>query len=402
MQSKKYVLEKFELVATTLFGLEEILAKELNQLGATDVQIINRAVKYRGNNNLLYRSNLHLRTALKILKPIETFQARNEDQLYQKIKKMPWDEYFSFKNSFAIDAVVYSETFTHSKYVALKSKDAIADKFRETFGIRPSVDTVSPDVRINIHVAETQFTISLDSSGSPLSKRGYRQEGSRAPINEVLAAGMIFLSEWDKKTTFLDPMCGSGTIPIEAAMISGNIPPGAMRTFGFEAWNDFDEKLWNALKADAESKTVAPEGKILAREIDPRTMDSARRNIRRAGLSNFISLKKEDFLESEKKHDKGLVVTNPPYGERLESEARVMQLYEDIGTRLKHFYEGWDAWIISSNMEALKFIGLRTSRKIKVFNGALECRFNKYELYKGSKKGTGGSGDRETGGSGDQ
>ena len=382
-------MEKFELVATTLFGLEEILAKELNQLGATDVQIINRAVKFTGNNNLLYRCNLHLRTALKILKPIETFQARNEEQLYQKVKNIPWDEFFSFKNSFAIDAVVYSEVFRHSKYVALKSKDAIADRFREAFGIRPSVDTVSPDVRINIHLAETQFTISLDSSGMPLSKRGYRVEGSRAPINEVLAAGMIFLSGWDKKTTFLDPMCGSGTIPIEAAMIAGNIPPGAMRTFGFESWNDFDEKLWNALKADAESKKFTPDCKILAREIDPRTMDVARRNIRRAGLSNIISLKKEDLLESEKKHDVGLIIMNPPYGERLESEAKVMQLYEDIGTRLKHHYEGWDAWLISSNMEALKFVGLRTSRKIKVFNGALECRFNKYELYKGSRKGIG-------------
>ena len=396
---KSEVLESFEIVATTLFGLEEILANELKDLGAGKIEIINRAVKYEGNTNLLYRSNLYLRTALKILKPIERFQARNENQLYQKVKQIPWDKYFTFKESFAIDAVVYSETFRHSKYVALKAKDAIADLFRDSFGIRPSVDTVRPDVRINIHVAETTCTVSLDSSGVPLSKRGYRIEGSIAPINEVLAAGMIIMAGWDKKSTFLDPMCGSGTIAIEAAMIAANIAPGRLRSFGFESWKDFDENLWKAFKENAESKIIKPEVNILGRDIDQKPLDSARRNIRRAGLSNIITIKKENFFESEAKDDHGIIVTNPPYGERLgSSEARILELYQEIGTHLKHKYEGWDAWIISSNMEALKFVGLRPSQKIKLFNGALECRFNKYELYRGSKKGTR---DSELGRSGD-
>ena len=224
-------------------------------------------------------------------------------------------------------------------------------------------------------------------------------EGARAPINEVLAAGMIILSGWDQKSTFLDPMCGSGTIPIEAAMIAGNYPPGRLRTFGFESWKDFDERLWVALKDHAESKITKPEIKILGRDNDQTVMESARRNIRRAGLSNIISLKKEDLLTSVPKENPGLIMMNPPYGERLESDAKVMALYEEVGTHLKHKFEGWDAWIISSNLEALKFVGLHPSKKIKLFNGALECRFNKYELYKGSKKGTGGSGDQVIGGS---
>ncbi len=376
----------FEMVATTLFGLEEILGKELTALGAIDIQIINRAVKYQGDQETLYKSNLHLRTALKILKPIARFQARNIDHLYQKVKKIPWDQYFTFKESFAIDAVCYSETFTHSKYAALKTKDAIADLFREKFGIRPSVDTISPDVRINIHIAETFCTLSMDSSGVPLSKRGYRLDTAKAPINEVLAAGMIILSGWDQKSLFLDPMCGSGTIPIEAAMIAGNYAPGRLRSFGFENWNDFDEDLWKKLKEEAESRITTPECKILGRDIDLKPMTNAKRNVRRAGLGSIISLKIEDLFESKSKDESGLMMINPPYGERMDHIDKIIPLYKEIGTRLKHHFEGWDAWIISSNMEALKFIGLRTSRKIKVFNGALECRFNKYELYRGSKK----------------
>ena len=380
-------MESFEIVATTLFGLEEVLAQEIKYLGATDIEIINRAVKFKGNTNLLYRSNLNLRTALKILKPIEKIQARNEDQLYQKVKKISWDKYFSFKQSFAIDAVTFGDTFRHSKYVALKCKDAIADKFRDSFGIRPSVDTISPDIRINIHVAETHITISLDSSGYPLSKRGYRIEGARAPINEVLAAGMIILSGWDRKCDFLDPMCGSGTIAIEAAMIAADMPPGRLRNFAFESWPGFDENLWNAIKDNADSKNIEPGVKILARDNDQKPLDSARRNIRRAGLSRFISLKREDFFDSSANKDKGIIITNPPYGERLESDSGILDLYNKIGTHLKHKYEGWDAWLISSNMQALKQVGLRPSQKMKLFNGALECRFNKYELYRGSRKG---------------
>jgi putative N6-adenine-specific DNA methylase len=374
------------MTATTLFGLEEILAGEIRELGAKDIQIINRAVRFIGDQELMYKSNLKLRTALKILKSLVSFKAHNDQQLYRQAKQIGWEDHFSFRQSFAIDSVTFGKTFKHSRYAALKVKDAIADRFREKFGIRPSVDPNIPDINISLHIADKQCSLSLNSSGQTLNRRGYRQDQSEAPINEVLAAGMIILSGWDKKSHLYDPMCGSATIPIEAATIAANIAPGLLRSFGFQAWQDYDESLWLKVKKQVEEESIECSCQIHGSEIDQKVFEKARRNVRRAGLANLISLKKEDFFQKDRQFDSGLILMNPPYGERLENDRSINQLYGNIGTRLKHNFEGWDAWIISGNLEALKHIGLKPSEKIKLFNGALECRFNKYELYRGSKK----------------
>lgn len=378
-------MELFEIIATTLFGLEEILAQELRELGAADIEVLSRAVRYKGDREMLYKSNLLLRTAVKVLKPIGTFYAANEQQLYDKIKKINWDEYFSYNKTFAIDGSTHSEIFTHSKFIALKSKDAIADQFREKYDIRPSVDTENPDLRINVHINDKTVIVSLDSSGSSLGKRNYRLAQTEAPINEVLAAGIILLSGWDKTCDFIDPMCGSGTFPIEAALLANNIPSGRNRKFGFETWGDFDLNLWNDVKTKADSNIISSNVKIFANDIDNKALDIAFANAKRAGVTNHITFDTIDFFHTSHDTGKGLVIMNPPYGERLQVN-EITNFYQDIGSRLKHFYQGCDAWIISANYEALKNFGLRTSKKIKLYNGPLECRLQKYELYQGSKK----------------
>jgi len=378
-------LEKFEIIATTIFGLEEVLAAELHELGATDIEILSRAVRFKGDKAMLYKSNLLLRTAVKVLKPIKTFSANNEQDLYDKIKKIDWNDYFTYNKTFAIDGSTYGEIFTHSQFIALKSKDAIADQFRERFSIRPSVDTENPDIRINVHINDRTVVVAIDSSGAPLSKRNYRIEQTEAPINEVLAAGIILLSGWDKKCDFIDPMCGSGTFPIEAALLANNIPSGRNRKFGFEKWGNFDEDLWNEVKAEAEANIISSDVKIFAKDNDNSALSIASANAKRAGVYELITFDYIDFFHTTHSTGQGLVIMNPPYGERLKVD-EITNFYQDIGSRLKHFYQGCDAWIISANYEALKNFGLRTSRKIKLYNGPLECRLQKYELYQGSKK----------------
>ncbi len=378
-------MKNFEIIATTLFGLEELLATELKELGATDIEILNRAVKYKGNQSLLYKSNLCLRTAVKVLKPIASFHAADDQQLYDNIKKIRWDDFLSYKKTFAIDGSTHGGTFTHSMYVAQKSKDAIADQFREKYGIRPSVNTENPDLRINVHIAEKKVIVSLDSSGSSLGKRNYRLSQTLAPISEVLAAGIILLSGWDKKSDFIDPMCGSGTFSIEAALIACNIPSGKFRNFGFETWSDFNSTLWNEVRDEAMAKIIPFEGKIIASDMDDDALRIAIANANRAGVRRMISFENHDFFQSSFDGGHGLVVLNPPYGERLQVE-EIVDFYREMGSRLKHFYHGCDAWIISSNYEALKHFGLKTSKKIKLFNGSLECRLQKYELYLGSRR----------------
>lgn len=378
-------MESFEIIATTIFGLEEILAAELQEIGATEIEILSRAVKFKGDQRMLYKSNLLLRTAVKVLKPIKTFYAANEQHLYEKVKKIDWDDYFSYNKTFSIDGSTHSEIFTHSKFIALKSKDAIADQFREKYGIRPSVDTENPDLRLNVHIEDKTVVVSLDSSGSSLGKRNYRLAQTEAPISEILAAGIILLSGWDRKCDFIDPMCGSGTFPIEAALIANNIPSGRNRKFGFETWNDFNADLWNEVKAEADSHIISTNVKVFAQDIDKKALDIAIANAKRAGVNDLITFENVDFFHTSHSEGKGIVVMNPPYGERLQID-EITNFYQDIGTRLKHFYQGCDAWIISSNYEAFKSFGLRTSRKIKLYNGPLECRLQKYELYQGSKK----------------
>jgi putative N6-adenine-specific DNA methylase len=380
-------LKTFPIIATTLFGLEETLAKEISDVGASHIEILNRAVKFDGDMVLLYKSNLHLRTALKVLKPIFTFTAFNEQQLYDGVKKIKWDEYITPDQTIAVDGTSNSEIFKHSKYIALKTKDAIVDQFREKYKIRPSVDVENPDLQINVHITETYCTISLDSSGVHLGKRGYRQAQTMAPISETMAAGIILMSGWDKKSDFLDPMCGSGTFPIEAALIATNMAPGRQRHFAFEKWKDFDSVLWNKIKEEGEKQIVTFEGKITGRDIDAGAVRNAGHNAERADVNKYITFEHKDFLQNDLVTEQSIVIMNPPYGERLNEEDEMIPFYKEIGTKLKHFYMGCDAWIISGNLEAIKFVGLKPSRKIKLFNGAIECRLHKYQMFKGSKKG---------------
>ena len=377
----------FTMVAKTLFGFEELLAKELIQLGARDVKSGVRNVSFSGDTGFMYKANLGLRTAIKILKPIKSFRVSNEQDLYDQVYKMDWDQYLKPTGTLAIDATVHSQIFTHSLYIALKTKDAIVDKFRNTTGVRPDVDLQFPDLKINVHIDRQMCTISLDSSGDSLHKRGYKTATNIAPINEVLAAGMIMLSGWDGQTDFMDPMCGSGTILAEAAMIACNIPPNLMRKeFAFERWQDWDVDLFEKIEESLLGKTRDFHHKIIGYDKSPSAVSKARENIKNAHLDEFITIKHEDFFKTQKGGEEKLhMVFNPPYGERLES-LNVEEFYSNIGNTLKQGYPNTEAWFITSNLEALKFVGLRPSRKIKLFNAKLEARFCKYDIYEGSKK----------------
>lgn len=380
-------MENFEIVAKTLFGFEEILAEELKSIGATDITLLKRAVKYKGNLATLYKSNLYLRTAIKVLRPIKTFNIRTQEDLYTNVKRIPWNQYFSVDETFAIDGVVSGEIFTHSKFVALRTKDAIADQFREEIGTRPNVDTNDPDLRINVHILNNTCTISLDSSGTSLGKRGYKEEQVEAPLSEVLAAGMIILSGWDKKSNFIDPMCGSGTIVIEAALMAQNIAAGSFRDFAFQKWRDYDYQLWKEILQEAKMERIPSSAKIIAYDIAPEAVHVTKGNAERAGVLDNISVTKSDFLETKHDGEQATIVVNPPYGDRLMEEDDIIPLYQEMGTQLKHVYNGCDAWIISGNLRAIKFIGLKPSRKIELYNGPIQCKFHKFELYRGSKRG---------------
>ncbi|MEZ4796334.1 MAG: THUMP domain-containing protein [Flavobacteriaceae bacterium] len=380
-------MENFNMVAKTLFGFEELLAKELTQLGAQEVKIGVRSVSFVGDKGFMYKANMALRTAIKILKPLKTFHIKNEQDLYDKIYKIPWENYMSENGSLAINATVHSDKFKHSQYIALKTKDAIVDRFRDIKGTRPNVDLRFPDLKINIHIDRQMCTVSFDSSGESLHRRGYKTATNIAPINEVLAAGLVMLSGWDGQSDFMDPMCGSGTILIEAAMIACNIPPNLMRKeFAFERWQDWDVDLFEKIEESLLSKTRDFHHKMVGYDKSPSAVSKARENVKNAHLEEFITIKHEDFFKTQKGGDKHLhMVFNPPYGERLES-LNVEEFYSDLGTTLKHGYPGTNAWFITSNIEGLKHVGLRPSRKIKLFNAKLEARLVKYEMYEGSKK----------------
>lgn len=377
--------EKFELVAKTFKGLENVLARELSDLGAENVTLLNRAVSFQGNKAMMYKTNLWLRTALKILKPIYTFKAKNEEELYKGIYEIKWSDYLGTDDTLAINSVVNSPYFNHSQFVALKSKDAIVDQFRNNSGKRPSVDTENPGILIDIHVSDDECIVSLDSSGESLHKRGYRVNSTIAPINEVLAAGLILLSEWDCKSNFIDPMCGSGTLPIEAALIAYNIPPGIFRKeFGFEKWNDFDADLFEEIyNDDNEERTF--EHQIIGYDISAGVLRIAMDNVKNAFLTNKINLEVRDFEELIPPEGKNLIMMNPPYGERLKKD-NIEIFYQSIGNRLKRHFTGTDIWIISGNKEALEYIGLHPTKKHTLYNGAIECKFQLFNIYEGSKK----------------
>ena len=369
-------------------GLEEVLAEEIRALGeVSNVEILTRAVCFEGDLEMVYKANYLLRTALKVVVVIKEDEIRDEIQLYTSIKKVPWDEYFGLKDTFSVDAVTNSETFRHSKYAALKTKDAIVDRFYDLFDKRPNVNPVSPDFGINIHIRQNTLTLSLDSSGDSLHMRGYRAYLVDAPINEVLGAGMILLSGWDKESPLCDPMCGSGTLLIEAARLAMNIPPQSPnRNFLFKNWKNFDSDLWKKVVEEAASKVKKTFPPIFGFDKVLSTVKGAEINISEAKLSDYISVTRKDFFRSEPVKDT-TIITNPPYDERLKLDDAVA-FYQEIGDKLKKDYLNCSAWIISGNLDAFKKIGLKTSKKFKLDNGAIESHFHKFEIYEGSKLGS--------------
>ena len=373
--------EQFEMIAKTFQGLEEILAEELTTLGANDIQIGRRMVSFIGDKRMMYKANFCLRTAIRILKPIKNFTAKDADEVYNQIQAIPWEEYLDVNKTFAIDAVVFSEEFRHSKFVSYKVKDAIVDYFREKTGKRPSVRINNPDVLLNIHIAHTTCTLSLDSSGESLHRRGYRQEQVDAPLNEVLTAGMLLMTGWRGECDLIDPMCGSGTIPIEAALIARNIAPGVFRKgFAFEKWVDFDSEMFDEIYNDD-----SQERKIYGYDNNPKANEIATHNIKAAGVSKDVTLKLQPFQQFEQPQEKSIIVMNPPYGERI-STNDLLGLYQMIGERLKHAFVGNEAWVLSYREECFDQIGLKPSKKVPLFNGALECEFRKYEIFDGKYK----------------
>lgn len=372
------------MVAKTFAGLEQVLADELEVLGAESISMERRAVSFWGDQELLYKANFALRTALKILKPVAEFDVSKREQLYNLAKKVVWTDYLALGKTFAIDSTVQSDIFVNSMYASLKVKDAIADHFRDATGKRPSVNTADPDIRINVHLMGNHCILSLDSSGESLHKRGYRVGQGDAPLNEVLAAGMILLSGWKGEKNFLDPMCGSGTLLIEAAMIAQGIPPGIYRkSFGFERWPDFNDKLFADIY-NAEYETEF-NGKIVGSDISAKDITIAKANIKNAGLSKKIEVQVKDIRTLEPPFDNGIIITNPPYGERIKPQS-IFELYTSIGNTLKNKFAGYEAWIISGSVDGLKSIGLKPSKKIDLFNGAIACSYRCYNLFQGSRK----------------
>ncbi len=378
--------ESFKMIAKTMFGLEEVLAEELRALGAQDVTPINRAVAFTGTMQTLYKANYACRTALAILKPFAEFEANNEQELYDNVYKIKWEQILDVDCKFFIESAANSKIFTNSYYAALKMKDAIVDRFRRMFGRRPTIDTENADYKFNIHINANKVTLLMNSSGESLHKRGYRQGVGIAPINEVLAAGLIQLSGWKADCHFFDPMCGSGTILIEAAMYANNIPAQYYRKkFGFMRWKEFNNSEWKGVKERLDRGIREFEYEIWGSDIDPTVIDQAEKNLRFAKLHHDVCLFPNSFEFQDAPEGECMIITNPPYGERISVED-ITNLYSMIGDRFKSFGDGKTAWLITSDFRAMKSIGLKTSRKIQLYNGALECRFLKFELYDGSKK----------------
>ena len=376
----------YEMLAKTFFGMEALLANELKAMGAQEVRTGTRLVRFKGDKGFMYKANLCLRTALKILKPIHFTRVPTQKAFYDQLYHFPWEEYLGVHQTFAFDAVVLGDHFTHSLYITQRAKDALVDRFRKKTGQRPSVDLDRPDIRFHIHIHDDRMSLALDTSGASLHKRGYRSATNIAPLNEVLAAGVLLLSGWEGQAHFLDPMCGSGTLAIEAAMIAAHIPPNINRSeFAFEKWPDWDETLFQKIFEAQLNRTTTPEFSILASDKAPSAVYKAQDNIKNANLDEFIQVERSNFFHSNKSVEGPLfLVCNPPYGERLTGDMEA--LYRSFGDTLKQGYSNTDAWILSSNREALKSFGLRPKRRIKLYNGKLEARLAHFPIYEGSKK----------------
>nr|WP_303893531.1 THUMP domain-containing protein [Dysgonomonas mossii] len=373
------------MIAKTMAGLEDVLAEELIGLGANNLEIGKRMVSFEGDLALMYKANIQCRTALRILRPVYEFKAKTTDDIYKKVKAMNWFEHLTENSTFAIDAITFSDYFTHSKFVAYRVKDAIADYFMQRTEKRPSVNVENPDLLINFHIAHDKCTLSFDSSGESLHKRGYRVAQTEAPLNEVLAAGMILKTGWCGGSDFIDPMCGSGTLLIEAAMIAMNVPPGIYRqNFAFEKWKNFNADLFETIYND-DSGEREFKYKIYGSDISSEAIAIAAKNVKNAGLDKSIDLKVMPFESyTEAPSENAILVTNPPYGERIKPED-LFGLYENIGERLKHVFMGYSAWILSYKKECFDKIGLKPSKKIQLVNGSLQCEFRKYDIFAGKK-----------------
>ncbi|GAB2711073.1 RNA methyltransferase [Hymenobacter frigidus] len=382
------------LTATTQFGLEELLADELYHLGADITHIGSRAVEFIGDQRLLYEVALWSRLSMRLLRPFAVFHAADEKALYREVGRIDWQDFIGADQTFAITSVVNRSTFEHSLFVSQLTKDAIVDQFRARTGERPSVDTRTPDIRLHLRMSENEVILSLDAAGDSLHRRGYRQHTNEAPLNEVLAAGLVLLSGWDAKKPLIDPMCGSATILTEAGLISQRIAPGLFHQgkFGFENWYDFDPALWNQVREEAKAQRLEePQAYLAGSDLDPKTIDMAAANITAAGLEDFIRLSVRDVKDATApaKEEPGIVITNPPYGERIGEETEMAALYKTIGDALKANFQGYDAFVLTGNLEAAKSIGLKAARRMPLFNGPIDCRLLKYELYRGSRRAPG-------------
>lgn len=376
------------MLAKTLFGLEDVLAKELKVLGAQEVTPVVRGATFKGDIGFLYKANLWLRTAVRILVPLTEFKVRSQDDLYKQLYNIAWEDYFEVDKTIVIDATANESFFRNSLFIAQLSKDAIVDRFRDKMGKRPSVSTREPDIRINLYIHKEKVVVSMDASGDSLHKRGYRNTVDRAPINEVLAAGIIQLTDWDRHAPLIDPMCGSGTFPIEAAMLAYNIPPGIFRKdFCFKNWKNFDASLYDLIFEKALEKEKNHHYPIMGFDKLPSVLRKAEQNVGNALMEEQINLGQADFFTNERPEAagrRGILLFNPPYGIKI--EANIPELYKNIGDAMKQHWAGYTAYIFTSSMEGIKHIGLRPSRKIRLYNGKLESYLLKYDLYEGTKK----------------
>jgi putative N6-adenine-specific DNA methylase len=378
--------KQFKLVAKTVAGLENVLAAEIESIGGKNLKLLKRGVEFYGDQKVMYKANYLLRTAINVLKPIKSFKASTPEELYNGVRDVEWMKIFDIGNTISVNASSYNSEMNHTRYISQKTKDAVVDYFNYKFGRRPDVDTVEADVQLYVHLNNDNCELSLNSSGNPLFKRGYRQKVGVAPLNEVLAAGMILLSGWDKKSNFIDPMCGSGTLAIEAAMIAMNLPAGFYRyNYSFMHWSDFDRMLWKEVKQEALNDQYDYEGEIFASDISPKSIEIVKTNLEYTRLHKDITVKQIDMANLKPPDGGGVVMINPPYGERIRTKD-ISGLYKTIGDSLKFNFTGYDAWVISSDLEALKLIGLRPAKRYDLMNGALKCKFNGYSIYKGSKK----------------
>jgi len=374
-------LEREKYIAKTLKGLEGVLKQELFDIGIEKCRVTSRAIEFHATKEQMYRANYELRTAINILKPLYSFKAETEQEVYDKVKEFDWTALFGVDQTFAISHTVRSEFFTHSQYISLKTKDAIVDQFRDKYGSRPSVDPKEPDIKFNLFIREDKCSILLDTSGDSLFKRGYREQVNKAPLNEVLAAGLINLSGWDKNSPLIDPMCGSGTIAIEAAMMLCNIPAGYYRmNYGFFTWNDFDVSLWKKVRNEAKEKINLTKGiKIIASDLAMRSIRAAHHNLDNTPeIKRIIRFKVEDCLDIYPGHEKGTIIINPPYGERIYKD-EVAILYERFGNHVQEEFPGFKLCILSSNLEALDLINLKKVNDFDLLNGSIECKYRIFE-----------------------